>query len=63
MFDLIEYQNMVNQLVHPRDLFEFFDHVCQLYERKIITRYERDEIKDMVFEKLKILSDLEKAIK
>src|SRR5579871_5015089 len=55
-FDLIECQRQARSCKQPRELFELWEDVCRLYDRRIIGSYELDEMKAVIWPNLQVLS-------
>ena len=61
-FDLIAYQRDARDRKQPQKLFELWEDVCRQYESGLITQYELDEMKAVIWPNLRALSALKEAI-
>ncbi len=61
-FDLIEYQKKAREICDPKALFELWEEVCKLYERKEIGSYELDEMKVVIWPSLTQLAALRRMV-
>lgn len=61
-FDLIEWQHEARRLECPKKLFLMWDDVCQKYERRLISRYEVEEMKAVIWPQLNLLSALRENV-
>lgn len=57
-FDLIEAQALARDCLSAPTLYKQWDDICRLYERKMITFSEFDEMKDIIMTKLQKLKKL-----
>jgi hypothetical protein len=48
-FDLVEYQQRARTTASSKRLFEIWNEVCCLYEQNEITKYEKEEMRDLIF--------------
>jgi hypothetical protein len=56
VFDLIEYQDKARDIYSPKRLFELWEDVCKKYDQGFIGRYALDEMKCVIWPKLRTLS-------
>lgn len=61
-FDLIEWQHHARQLECPKRLFLMWDDVCHKYERRLISRYEVEEMKSVIWPQLTALAALRESV-
>ena len=61
-FDLIEAQTFVRNSLKPKDLYEWFETICKKYDKGQITKYQIDEITEVVQEQMKVLEAIKKQL-
>lgn len=61
-FDLIEWQEMAKDMVKPEELFEFWEKINKMYLKNQIGKYELDEMRDVIFDRLAWLSAIKADI-
>lgn len=61
-FDLLQFQQRARETCCPRKLFQIWEDVCRRYERKEIGRYQVEEMKEIIWPSLAMLSSLRKCI-
>lgn len=61
-FDLIEFQQKARELCDPKKLFELWEDVCRRYERREISEYELEEMKEVIWPTLQVLASLRRAV-
>ncbi len=61
-FDLPEFQQEVREAKSAKALFALWDTVCQMYDRRRITKYELEEMRDIIWPRMKTLASLEDMI-
>lgn len=61
-FDLIEWQQMAREMIKPEELFKFWEKINKMYLSNQIGRYELDELKDVIFERLAQLNNIKKEV-
>lgn len=61
-FDLVEFQQKAKETADPRKLFELWEDCCRRYERQEISRYQLDEMKDVIWPGLNALASLRRII-
>jgi hypothetical protein len=61
-FDLIEFQREARECKLPGTLFQLWEEVCKLYDKGLISQYELDEMKEVIWPNLKALSALRSEI-
>jgi hypothetical protein len=59
---LIEYQRKGRELCCPRKLFELWEEVCDRYERREITIYDLEEMKEVIWPNLQALATLRRIV-
>jgi hypothetical protein len=61
-FDLIEFQREARSRNRPGELFRLWEEVCRYYDQGLISRYELEEMKTVVWPNLRVLSSLQMEI-
>lgn len=62
VFDLLEYQKTARELLCPKKLYQLWEDVCRLYERREIGLYEVEEMKEVIWPQLTALSALRRTV-
>jgi len=58
VFDLIEFQQEARSTDMPKKLFELWEEVCRRYDRGFIGKYELEEMKAVIYPKLRAMAAL-----
>jgi hypothetical protein len=61
-FDLIEFQQKARETCDPKKLFELWEDICLRYERREISEYELEEMKDVIWPSLNQLASLRRIV-
>ena len=62
VYDLLEYIGMAKEMATPSLLYNFYDRVCAMYDRKEISSYFLDEVSAAVHPHMKALEALEREL-
>jgi hypothetical protein len=62
VFDLVSIQRQATESKSPRALFDLWEQVCRKYDRGQIGKYHLQELKDIIWPKLRILNAIRKGI-
>lgn len=47
-FDLIEWQGKAKAMSNPKDLFELWNTICNMYDKGQVGKYEFEEMRDTI---------------
>lgn len=61
-FELLAFQKKARESCCPKKLFELWEDVCRRYDRRQISEYEFDEMKEAIWPHLNALAALRRAI-
>jgi hypothetical protein len=61
-FDLIEAQKLAKDCLDPKQLYYLWDGYCRQYERRTITEYELEEMKEVILVNLDKIYKIKKSI-
>lgn len=61
-FDLPEFQQEVREAKSAKQLFDLWDGVCKMYERGQISKYELEEMRDIIWPQMRSLVSLQGMI-
>jgi hypothetical protein len=56
IFNLLVYQQKARELFTPKQLFELWNEICGLYDKKQVTESELEELKDQILPRISALS-------
>lgn len=61
-FDLLEFQKKARETCCPKALFELWEDVCRRYDKRLISLYEFEEMKEAIWPNLHALASLRRSI-
>lgn len=61
-FDLLEFQKKARETCCPKALFELWEDVCRRYDKRLISLYEFEEMKEAIWPSLHALASLRRSI-
>lgn len=61
-FDLLEFQKKARETCCPKALFELWEDVCRRYDKRLISLYEFEEMKEAIWPNLHALASLKRSI-
>lgn len=61
-FELLAFQKKARESCCPKTLFELWEDVCRRYDRRQISEYEFEEMKEAIWPHLNALAALKRAI-
>lgn len=62
VFDLVSIQRQAAECKSPRVLFDLWEQACRKYDRGQIGKHHLQELKDIIWPKLQLLSGIKRSI-